>query len=433
MNNILYLPTRYFPAISGAEFYFQRMAEILTSVYNYSIEVFTSNAVDFKALRDPHGRKIQPENKFFNLVNSLKIQRFPVNYDIGEKEILQKLKKIESFNTLNLNDDCVKKLIKNGPYLEELIEKLISEKNQNFDLVHTTFFPYFNLIISLLIGKLMNIPTVCTPFFHFSNPRYSDLILNEILMKFDFLIACTHLEKEALIEKCKIQEDKIIVIPMGVDYHKFKRTNENKLETNYFKENFLHKKEKKYKIVLFCGYKNYEKGAISILKSIPFILEKLKNIYFVFIGPATKAYNRELSKIQKHKNSRIINFSPDNLTGYYDRKKLAAFKEADIYLMPSRSDAFGIAFLEAWAAGIPVIGAKIGATPEVIRDNVDGLLVEFDNPLDIAQNVIKLIKHKKFRKKLGLAGQIRVSQNYTWDIIAEKTHKAYQNIIHKCS
>ena len=80
MNNILYLPTRYYPAISGAEFYFQRMAEILTSVYNYNIDVFTSNAVDFKALRDSLGRKIQPENKFFNHVNSLKIQRFSVNY-----------------------------------------------------------------------------------------------------------------------------------------------------------------------------------------------------------------------------------------------------------------------------------------------------------------------------------------------------------------
>ena len=194
-----------------------------------------------------------------------------------------------------------------------------------------------------------------------------------------------------------------------------------------------HKREKKYKLVLYCGHKNYEKGAISILKSIPFILEKLKNIYFVFIGPATKAYNYELSKIQKLKYSRIINFTPDNLTGYYDKKKIAAFQEADIYLMPSRSDAFGIAFLEAWAAGTPVIGARIGATPEVIQENIDGLLVEFDNPLDIAQKVITLMKYKKLRKKLGLAGQIRVSQNYTWDIVAEKTHNAYQSILDKCS
>ena len=83
------------------------------------------------------------------------------------------------------------------------------------------------------------------------------------------------------------------------------------------------------------------------------------------------------------------------MTGYYDKKKLAVFKETDVYCMPSRSDAFGIAFLEAWAAGKPVIGANIGATPEVINNNIDGYLVDFDNPHDIAEKVVKLLKKKR--------------------------------------
>jgi len=433
LNNILYLPTRYFPAISGAEFYFQRMAEILTSTYNYNIDIFTSNAVDFKALRDPLGRTIKPDNPLFNKVNSMKIQRFPIEYHISEKEILPKLKDINYFNSLELNDDCVKKLIKNGPFLEDLINFLLVKNNGTYELVHTTFFPYFNLIISLLVGKMMNIPTVCTPFFHFCNPRYSDLTLVEVLKKFDLLIACTHIEKRILVENLKIKEDKVAVIPMGVDYQKFRSMHQTKLKTNYFKEHFFHKKEKKFKLVLYCGSKNYEKGAISILKSIPYIIKKIKKVYFVLIGPATKAYKHELSKIKKLKYSRIINFTPDNLTGYYDKKKINAFKEADIYLMPSRSDAFGIAFLEAWAAGVPVIGARIGATPEVIRENNDGLLVEFDNPLDIAQKVIKLLKNSKLKKKMGLAGQVRVSQNYTWNIVAKKTHQTYQSLLNTYS
>jgi glycosyltransferase involved in cell wall biosynthesis len=149
----------------------------------------------------------------------------------------------------------------------------------------------------------------------------------------------------------------------------------------------------------------------------------------VFIGPSTLAFNKELSKISKLENSRIINFTPENLTGYYDKKKIAAFKEADLYLMPSRSDAFGISFLEAWSAGKPVIGARIGATPEVIRENVDGLLVEFDDHKDIAKKVVSLLKNKRLRTKYGLAGKTKVSQEFTWEIIAERTHKLYQNII----
>ena len=78
-------------------------------------------------------------------------------------------------------------------------------------------------------------------------------------------------------------------------------------------------------MVLFCGYKNYEKGALSILKAIPYILQKYRNVYFVFIGPSTIAFNRELSKIQKAIDHRVINLTPDNLTGYYEQKINARF------------------------------------------------------------------------------------------------------------
>jgi glycosyltransferase involved in cell wall biosynthesis len=255
-----------------------------------------------------------------------------------------------------------------------------------------------------------------------------DLSIIEVLKKFDLLIACTNLEKNYLIQKCNIQPEKVKVIPMGVDHDKFSQTRKTSLNYPKFKQKFFKHREKKYKLILFSGYKNYEKGALSILKSIPYILKKIKNVYFVFIGPSTLAFNRELSKINKLESVRILNFSPDNLTGYFDKKKIAAFKEADLYLMPSRSDAFGISFLEAWAAGKPVIGARIGATPEVIRENIDGLLVEFDNPEDISQKVLSLLKNKRLRNKLGSAGQKKVSQQYTWDQIAEETQYLYKTL-----
>ncbi len=431
MNNILYLPTRYFPSISGAEFYFQRMAELLTTKYNYGIEIYTSNAIDFKALRNSSGKILTPDNKYFYEVNRLKVNRFPVNYNISNKEILKILKVIPSYNALNLHDDVLEKIIRNGPYLGDLLDYLLKKQDLNYDLIHTTYFPYFNCIISLIIGNFIKKPTICTPFFHFSNPRYTDLKVIDLLKKFDLLIVCTNVEKEFLVQKCKIQPGQIKVIPMGVDYTKFQNFNKNTLSNLSFKEKFFNKNEKKYKLILFCGYKNYEKGALSILKSIPYILKKIKKVYFAFIGPSTVAFNRELSKIKKLEKVKIINFSPENLTGYFDKKKLAAFKEADIYLMPSRSDAFGISFLEAWSMGKPVIGARIGATPEVIRENIDGLLVEFDNPKDIAQKVIFLLKNNKLRKIYGSAGQLKVSQKYTWDIVAKETHYTYQNLLTK--
>ena len=404
------------------------MAEILSSKYDYNVNIFTSNAIDFKALRESNGKIISSNEKYFNIVNKLKINRFSINYLSTLEEKLSRVKDLQLIKDTNLSDETLKKVIENGPFLEELIKRLENNKKFTYDIIHSTFFPYFNLIISLLIGKANNIPTVCTPFFHFANPRYLNIEIGKILSEFDRIISCTNLEKRFLINHLKIPSEKIRVISMGVDFHRFK--SDDKIIPNQFgfKKKYFKPSERRYKMVLFCGYKNYEKGAVSILKAIPLINNEIKKAYFVFIGPPTLAFNRELSKIQKLKYSRVINLTPDNLTGYYDKKKIAAFKETDLFLMPSRSDAFGIAYLEAWASGKPVIGANIGAIPEVIRDKVDGLLVQFDDQLDIAKKVIYLLKHKKLRKRYGSNGQEKVTKFYSWDKIALKTHNLYQEL-----
>ncbi len=429
MNSILYLPTRYFPAISGAELYIQRLAEIYKKDYNCNVDIITSNALDFKALRDPTGKIINRTNKFFSTVNNVDICRFPVNYEEDIEKILQDLKRIPNVATLQLSNETLSQFLKNGPYLKEMVDNFLNCKHKNYDIIHTTFFPYFNLVVSLLIGKILEKPVVCTPFFHFSNPRYLNSKLITILSKFDMLITCTSLERAYLINNLKLEKSRITTIPMGVDFDKF-ITSKGSFN---FKEHYFNKRERNYKLVLFCGYKNFEKGAISILQAIPLILEKYNKVYFTFIGPSTIAFNREFAKIKKNINARMINLSPDNLTGYFDKNKIAAFMESDLYLMPSRSDAYGIAFLEAWSAGKPVIGANIGATPDVIQENKDGLLVEFDDPQSIADKVVKLLKNKKLRKNLGEQGKMKVENYHSWRNIAIKTKNVYDNLIESWS
>ena len=243
MSDILFLPTRYFPSISGAEFYFQRIAEILTSKFNYRIDIFTSDAIDFKALRDPSGKVVKKNNKFYDNVNNLIVNRSSVNYNTSKPDILKNLKNIPSFKCLNLSDDCVESFIKNGPYLGDLIDYFINKPDLNYKLIHATFFPYFNLILSLMVGMQSKIPTICTPFFHFSNPRYMDFKLIEVLKKFDLLIACTNIEKQILVNDCKIPKEKITVIPMGVDYKRFERVHRDTYKNYFFKKNYLTKRK----------------------------------------------------------------------------------------------------------------------------------------------------------------------------------------------
>ncbi|TFG24439.1 MAG: glycosyltransferase family 1 protein [Promethearchaeota archaeon] len=433
MSNILILPTRYYPSISGAEFYIQRIAEILKTVYNYNVDIITSNALDFRALRNSRGKIIGKDNAFFSKVNDQDIYRLSIEYNDNIEKKMDIVKKNLLDVNLELTDECLKRYLENGPFLKSIFETIRNDFQKNYDLIHTTFFPYFNLIVGLWAGKLFKKPVVCTPFFHFSNPRYLNPYLTEALKKFDMLIACTKIEKDFLVKNYAILDKKVRVIPMGVDLNKFNQKKGDSNSKYYFKQSYFHKKEKKFSMVLFCGYKNYEKGALSILKAIPLIIQKKPKVYFTFIGPSTLAFNRELKNLKKHHNVRIINLTPDNLKGYYDLKKIAAFNETNLFLMPSRSDAYGIAFLEAWASSKPVIGSNKGATPEVINDGVDGMLVKFDDPHDISEKVIKLLRNKKMSKKLGKAGYFKVKRSNSWEHIAKSTHKLYQEIINNCT
>jgi glycosyltransferase involved in cell wall biosynthesis len=428
LTTILFLPSRYFPAISGAEFYMQRIAEVFNKEYRFNVKIITSNAIDFKALRERIGKVLDESSKYYYKVNNLPVNRYPIDYDMTDDAKLDFLNNM-NVNALHLSPHVLKGYLQNGPFLKQLLEDLQPLKSLNIDIIHATFYPYFNLIIALMIAKMLDKPVICTPFFHFSNPRYTKTILYEPLSRFNGLITCTQLEKDFLVRELRVPKNRVAVIPMGVDRNYFE-SNKSRQKVSYnFKREFFSRKERGYKMVLFCGYKNYEKGAITLLKAIPIILEKYKKVCFTFIGPPTEAFNRELRKIQKSLRVKIINLTPGNLNGYFDKRKIGAFKESDLYVMPSRSDAYGIAFLEAWAASKPVIGARIGATPEVIRDGMDGLLVPFDSPRDLSHAIIKLLSSKKLRKKLGTNGYQKVKKGYSWEVITQRTYAFYHKII----
>ncbi|MGV9172526.1 MAG: glycosyltransferase family 4 protein [Promethearchaeia archaeon] len=431
MKNILFFPTRFFPAISGAEFYIQRIAEIFQQQYNYNVRILTSNAIDFKALREKSGKLIDEDNQYFRKVNNLEIERYPIDYKMDPSQSIAFLNSFSPINSLNLSKDCLLEYLYNGPYLKDFFNIWNEKKSEvhSYDLIHTTFYPYFNLILTLYLGRILDIPTVCTPFYHYSNPRYSNHQLTEPLHKFDLLIACTEREKTYLIKEVQINKQKIKVIPMGVDFRRYQRVHNETFKDYSFKEKFFRANNMDYKLVLYCGYKNYEKGAVSILKSIPPILNDYPRVYFVFIGPSTKAFEMQKANLSKSMRKQILNFTPDNMKGYFDKKKMTAFSEADIYVMPSRSDAFGITYLEAWSSATPVIGANTGATPEVIQHNKNGLLVEFDNPQEIANQILKLLRDERLSRRLGKSGQKRVKTNFTWKKVVKQTNNTYIQLI----
>jgi glycosyltransferase involved in cell wall biosynthesis len=86
----------------------------------------------------------------------------------------------------------------------------------------------------------------------------------------------------------------------------------------------------------------------------------------------------------------------------------AAWRDADLFVMPTRNEAFGLVFQEAAAAGLPAIGSRLNAIPEIIEDGATGLLVEPGNTDELVSALAKLIDSAELRERLGRAARQKI-------------------------
>jgi glycogen(starch) synthase len=413
--DVLYYTPRFYPAIAGAEFYILNLAMKMHHD-SRKILVLCSSAVDYKAIHNPNGLKITPNHPNYTSYKRIPILRASPEYSY-DFQVFQDLLFASSFPL----DIPVEDLLKIGPNHTRF---MLNNFNQNLwetKIIHSAYLPYATILFASLYSRKMHIPSVCTPFFHISNPRYQNDKIIPILNLYDRVITCTNAESNYLSQK-GISKTKLITIPMGVDYKLYEpsqKTRSGKLKS--FTTAFSLQKP----FVLYCGYKNYEKGAISVLKAARICSVDLA---YVFIGPSTTAFDIELKKTRSL-GIKVYNITPDNLNGYYDWRKISAFQECEFFVMPSRSDAYGIAYLEAWASKKAVIGADTAVMKEVIQHNKDGLLVEFDNPPLLANAIQYLFENRQKSNEMGLVGYYKVKKNNTWDIIYKKTMDVYNQLI----
>lgn len=412
--DILYYTPRFYPAIAGAEFYILNLALQMHQV-SRKTQVLCSTAIDYKGIRSPNGQLVKPTHPAYSSYKNIPILRVPSEYSVDLQDVHEILR-ISKFP----NDFPYNKLLETGPNHTKYFLDVLQRKSWNIKLIHSTYLPYATILFALFFSRKMDIPSVCTPFYHIYNPRYQDDSYISLLDMYDRIISCTQTEAEFLIRK-GIKKNKIATIPMGVDYKIYNspvKTRSGKLKS--FKKAFAIKKP----FVLYCGYKNYEKGAISVLKAAK---THSADLAYVFIGPSTIAFDIELKKTRSQ-GITVYNITPDNLQGYYDWRKISAFQECEFFIMPSRSDAYGIAYLEAWASKKPVIGADSLVMRDVIQHGNDGLLVEFNNPSQIADSIRILLEDKEKSKEMGLVGYQKIKKNNTWEVVHKKTIEVYNEL-----
>lgn len=169
------------------------------------------------------------------------------------------------------------------------------------------------------------------------------------------------------------------------------------------------------------GSLNIQKDMASLIKAMPRILSKLPNAKLVIVG-AGPLHNWLKSLVHKLKIDNAVIF-----TGAVARVE-PLLKTFSIFVLCSRSEAFGISILEAMKAHIPVIATRVGGIPEIITTNRSGILIEPGDPKKLAVAVMKLLNDKKLQRKLVVGGD-DVLNKFTVTTMVRETEKLYRQMV----
>jgi glycosyltransferase involved in cell wall biosynthesis len=101
---------------------------------------------------------------------------------------------------------------------------------------------------------------------------------------------------------------------------------------------------------------------------------------------------------------------------------------SDIFVMSSLWEGFGLVFLEAMSAGLPVVGSRVSAVPEVVEEGVTGLLVPPSDPPALAAALVALASDGELRERQGRAGRERVRRNFALERMVEETLAVYASL-----
>lgn len=119
-----------------------------------------------------------------------------------------------------------------------------------------------------------------------------------------------------------------------------------------------------------------------------------------------------------------------NFLGHIDPELIAKrLAEADIFVRPSRSEGLGSSFLEAMAAGLPIIGTVVGGIPDFLQDGETGIFCAVDNPKDLAEKIEILLMNNKLRSRIAANGQKLVWEKYSWDKLSSKMRSIFEKLV----
>ena len=388
---------RYHPVVGGAENYGRAMVRRFVEA-GHEVDVITSDAHDLwyftrKGLRRVDAPEVSVEDGA--TVRRVRVRHLPLQRYFGRL-----LSYVPHWPTRCL----VASYMPIMPGLTKI--------RGNYDAVFAVGYPYTNFSYAALkTARAANAPLLLTPFLHLATPgdpvnrTYTKPHQIRLLAEADAVIVQTSLEAAA-VRNWGIADRQVVTLGMAVEHAEV---------TGGIRDRFRSQLGigPAIRVVGHLATLDQNKGTNDLILSLSRIntgRTERDQAHLILAGPSSPDFEVWLAEQPAATASWLHRLGPIPLADRAD-----FFAAVDLFSMPSRTDSFGIVFLEAWANGLPVVAAAAGGVPDVVRDGEAGYLVPFGDLDQMSARLAALIDSPELARSLGEIGRRMVANGYTWE------------------
>ncbi len=334
-----------------------------------------------------------------------------------------------------------KELVRYIPKFVEGIQEFADKKNIHYDLIHSHY--WMSGIAAIQLKEKWQVPMI--NMFHTlvlmknriaqsSSEIEGEYRLDgekEVIQKADRIIAATLAEKSQLEFLYETPSKQIAVIPPGVDTsHFYPIPQEEAKEVIGVPPN--------NRIILFVGRIEPLKGIDTLIRAISIIQQSGELAccphQIAIIGGEPNVRPEEMNVEMARLQDMVKSLGIENFVmflGKQDQKFLPYYySAAEVVVMPSHYESFGMVALEAMACGTPVVASQVGGLAFLVQDGKTGFVIQGNDPALLADRLIQLIKNSELQQQMSKNSEVYAKQ-YAWDIISTKILQVYQEELKK--
>lgn len=233
------------------------------------------------------------------------------------------------------------------------------------------------------------------------------------------VVAISEPVKNHLINDFRVLPQRVFLINNGIDLKSFKVVDQTSRQKNREKFNI-----KQSAVIGMVSRLADVKGHSVLIDAMPQIIREFPDVLLFLAGEGKMKERLKKQVADLGIEKYVIFASVLNPSGVI----LSVF---DVFVMPSLDEGFGLAGMEAQAAGLPVVASNVGGIPSFVFHEKTGLLVEPKDPVALAAAIIRFLKDPEFAKRIGSQSRKFIEENFSSEIMAAQTLAMYEKVLQK--